>query len=193
MGIPTCFLLEAGVPVGTPILQVISRTPYSGPRPKGDTPCEAPGFRRLSAQRDTPYDAQRLQVIRAEEMANPTGFSVPPSEVVSISDTSAINHSSSSDQSTLLSMEQKKLKSPSGHAIAVTTEQSGYSGVHKAAQSSATSTSRPVTERNVQLHAAQHKAVSRTTSQAGSVVSSAERARRYEVAKAAFETAQVRE
>ena len=113
-------------------------------------------------------------------MANPTGFSVPPSEVVSISDTSAINHSSSSDQSTLLSMEQKKLKSPSGHAIAVTTENSGFSKVHKAAQSSTTSISRPVTEQDVQLHAAQHKAVSRTTSQAGSVVSSAERVRRYE-------------
>ena len=120
-------------------------------------------------------------------MANPTGFSVPSSEVVSISDTSAINHSSSSDQSTLLSMEQKKLKSPSGHAIAVTTEQSGYSGVHKAAQSSATSTSRPVTEQNVQLHAAQRKSASRTTSQMGSVVSSAERDRRYEMAKATYE------
>ena len=125
-------------------------------------------------------------------MANPTGFSVPSSEVVSISDTSAINHSSSSDQSTLLSMEQKKLKSLSGHAIAVTTEKSGSSNVHKAAQSSTTSTSRLVTERNVQLHAAQHKAVSRTTSQVGSVVSSAERARRSEMAKAAFEMAEAR-
>ena len=126
-------------------------------------------------------------------MASPTGFSVPSSEVVSISDTSAINHSSSSDQSTLLSMEQKKLKSLSGHAIAVTTEKSGSSNVHKAAQSSTTITSRPVTERNVQLHAAQHKAVSRTTSQVGSVVSSAERARRYELVKAVFETAQARQ
>ncbi len=109
---------------GPQILQVISRICNSDPQPK----------------RDTPYDAQRLQVIRAEEMANPTGFSVPSSEVVSISDTSAINHSSSSDQSTLLSMEQKKLKSLSGHAIAVTTEKSGSSNVHKAAQSSTTST-----------------------------------------------------
>jgi hypothetical protein len=126
-------------------------------------------------------------------MANPTGFSVPSSEVVSLSDTSAINNnSSSSDQSTLLSMEQKKLKSPSGHAIAVTTEQSGYSGVHKAAQSSATSTSRPVTEQNVQLHSAQHKAVTPHTSQVGSVLSSTEKARRLERAKLALELAECR-
>ncbi len=110
-------------------------------------------------------------------MANHTGFSVPSSEAVSIPDTSAIGNSSSSDQSTLLSMEQKKLKSPSGYAVAVTTEPSGYSGVHKAAQSSVTSSSRPVTEQNVQLHSAPLRAATPRTSQAGSVNSAVERAR----------------
>ncbi len=124
-------------------------------------------------------------------MATHTGFSVPSSETVSLPDVSA-NNSSSSDQSTLLSMEQKQLKSPSGYAIAVTTEPSGYSGVHKAAQSSATSASRSVTERNVQLHSAPLAAATPHTSQAGSVLSSAERARRVNRTKLAMELAETR-
>ncbi len=47
-----------------------------------------------------------------------------------------------------------------------------------------------VTERNVQLHTANQKPVG--ASHAGSVVSSAERSRRYEKARAAFEMAEAR-
>ena len=124
-------------------------------------------------------------------MATHTGFSVPSSETVSLPDVSA-NNSSSSDQSTLLSMEQKKLKSPSGYAVAVTTEPSGYSGVHKAPQSSAASVSRPVTEQNVQLLSAPLAAAAPRNSHAGSIVSSAEKARRVNRARLALELAEAR-
>ncbi len=124
-------------------------------------------------------------------MAAHTGFSVPSSETVSLPDVSA-NNSSSSDQSTLLSMEQKKLKSPSGYAVACTTEPSGYSGVHKAPQSSAASVSRPVTEQNVQLLSAPQAAAAPRNSHAGSVVSSAEKARRLNRTRLAMELAEAR-
>ncbi len=124
-------------------------------------------------------------------MATHTGFSVPSSETVSLPDVSA-NNSSSSDQSTLLSMEQKKLKSPSGYAVAGTTEPSGYSGVHKAPQSSAASVSRPVTEQNVQLLSAPQAAAAPRNSHAGSVISSAEKARRLNRTRLAMELAEAR-
>ena len=90
-------------------------------------------------------------------------------------------------------MEQKKLKSPSGYAVAVTTEPSGYSGVHKAPQSSAASVSRPVTEQNVQLLSApQGAAVAPRNSHAGSIISSAERARRLNRTRLAMELAEAR-
>ena len=50
-------------------------------------------------------------------MAKPTGFSVPPSEMLSASDISGLmNINSSSNQSTTLSMEETKLKSHGGAA-----------------------------------------------------------------------------
>ena len=76
-------------------------------------------------------------------------------------------------QSMVLITEEEMLSSPSGHAVAVTTEQSGSSNAHQV----------PVTEQNSQF-------LSSTTSQVGSVVSSAYLARRYEIAKAIYETAQ---
>jgi hypothetical protein len=126
-------------------------------------------------------------------MANPTGFSVPPSEVVSVSDISAMDHSSSSAQSSILSMEEKKLKSLTGQAVAVTSVKSGSSNVPRVAESSEKSgtSTRPVTEQNVQLHSANYKTVG-TTSHGGSVVSSAEKAKRYEMARAVYEAAQAR-
>ena len=124
-------------------------------------------------------------------MASHTGFSVPYSETVSIPDVSAIN-SSSSDQSTLLSMEQKRLKSPSGFTPVCTTPPSGYSGVHKALQPSAASVSRPVTEQNVQLLSAPLAAVVPRTSQSGSIASSASKARRVLRARLAMELSEAR-
>ena len=51
-------------------------------------------------------------------MAKPTGFSVPPSEKLSSSDISGLmSISSSSAQSTNVSMEEKKLKSHEGNAV----------------------------------------------------------------------------
>ncbi len=119
-------------------------------------------------------------------MATHTGFSVPSSETVSLPDVSA-NNSSSSDQSTLLSMEQKKLKSPSGYAIAVTTEPSGYSGGHKAAPSYAYSASSHVTEDDGQHHSAPIAAATRRSSHASSVRTSVEKARRVKRTKLATE------
>jgi hypothetical protein len=109
-------------------------------------------------------------------MANSFEFSVRPSGVVSMSDTHAMKHSIPSYQSMILITEDEKLSSPSGHAVAVTTEQSGSSNVHQL----------PMTEQNIQL-------LSSTTSQKGSVVSSACLARRYEIAKAIYESAQARQ
>ena len=101
-------------------------------------------------------------------MANSYEFSVPPSGVFSRSDTHAMKHSMPSYQSTLLMTEQETLSSPSGYAVAVTTEQSGSSNVHQL----------PVTEQNIQL-------LSNTTSQTESAVSSACLARTLEMAEAA--------
>ena len=83
-------------------------------------------------------------------MANSVEFSVPPSRVVRMADTHAMKHSIPSYQSMILITEEEKLLSPSGHAVAVTTEQSGSSNVHQL----------PVTEQNIQL-------LSNTTSQNG--------------------------
>ncbi len=110
-------------------------------------------------------------------MASNNGFSVPSSATVSNPDVSA-NNSSSSDQSTLLSMEQKKLKSPSGATPVSTTPPCGYSGVHKAPQPSVASVSVAVTEQNVQLLSAPLAAAAPRNSNAGSIASSASRARR---------------
>ncbi len=74
-------------------------------------------------------------------MANSYEFSVPPSGVFSRSDTHAMKHSMPSYQSMILMTEKEKLSSPSGHAVAVTTEQSGSSNVHQL----------PVTEQNSQF------------------------------------------
>ena len=124
-------------------------------------------------------------------MASHTGFSVPSSETVSIPDVSA-NNSSSSDQSTLLSLEQKKLKSPSGYAPVSTTPPSGYSGVHKAPQSSVASVSRPVTEQNVQLLSAPLAAADAHNGHAGSVASSGSRAQRVLRARLALRLSEAR-
>ncbi len=113
-------------------------------------------------------------------MAKPTGFSVPPSEKLSSSDISGLmNISSSSAQSTNLSMEEKKLKSHEGKAVVMSAQAASSAGPIVM-----------VTERNVQLHTANQKPVG--TSHGGSVVSSAERSRRYEKARAAFEMAEAR-
>ncbi len=113
-------------------------------------------------------------------MAKPTGFSVPPSEKLSSSDISGLmNISSSSAQSTNVSMEEKKLKSHEGNAV-----------VMSAPAASSAAPIAMVTERNVQLHTGNQKPVG--TSHGGSVVSSAERSRRYEKARAAFEMAEAR-
>ena len=124
-------------------------------------------------------------------MASHSGFSVPASETVSAPDVSAVN-SSSSDQSTLLSMEQKRLKSPSGFTPVCTTPPSGYSAVHKAPQPSVASVSRPVTEQNVQLLSAPLAAAAPRNSHAGSVASSASKARRVLRARLAMELSEAR-
>jgi hypothetical protein len=76
-------------------------------------------------------------------------------------------------------MEEKKLKSHEGKAV-----------VMSAPAASSAAPIAMVTERNVQLHTANQKTVG--TSHGGSVVSSAERSRRYEKARAAFEMAEAR-
>jgi hypothetical protein len=110
-------------------------------------------------------------------MANPTGFSAPPSELHSSSD---MNISSSSAQSTvLLPAATKALRPHPGTAAAVSAKAgpSAYPAM-------------VATERNVQLHTATHMNVSSSSSV--SVVSSAEKAKRYAKARAAFELAEAR-
>ncbi len=76
-------------------------------------------------------------------------------------------------------MEEKKLKSHEGKAVVMSAQAASSAGPIVM-----------VTERNVQLHTANQKPVG--TSHGGSVVSSAERSRRYEKARAAFEMAEAR-
>ena len=67
---------------------------------------------RLSAVR-----AKASRFLTPEQMANPTGFSVPCSELMSISDISGPRKvSSSSNTTSVLSMEEKKTKSHGGAA-----------------------------------------------------------------------------
>jgi hypothetical protein len=115
-------------------------------------------------------------------MANPTGFSAPASEVVSTSDISQmLNISSSSAPSTVYAMEEKKRKSHSGAAASASVS----TGPAPAP------TTTMMTEQNVQLLTATQRTGG--TSQGGlSVISSAERSRRCEKARAAFELAEAR-
>ncbi len=110
-------------------------------------------------------------------MANPTGFSVPPSELHSSSE---MNISSSSAQSTvLLPAANKKLRSTAGSSVAIS-----------AKAGSPACPALVATERNVQLHTATHTIVSSSSSI--SVTSSAERARRYETARVSLALAEAR-
>ena len=113
-------------------------------------------------------------------MANPTGFSVLASERPNVSDISGMyNISSSSSPTTESSTEEKKKQQSHGGAAQVS-----------APAEPATAPLAMVTEQNVQPHTATHKKGG--TSIASSALSSRDKSRRCEMARAAFEMAQAR-
>ncbi len=121
-----------------------------------EIPHESTGYQPYCANErlteDLPTSVRRLQVISrkraryappyVDEMATPTGYSVPPSELAS--DISGLlNVSSSSAPSTEQSMEEKKLKSHEGKAVVMSAPAASSAGPIVMA-----------TEQNVQLHVA---------------------------------------